>query len=728
MSSLIVEICEIKNLKKHPNADKLALAECKGWQVIVGLNQYQENDRVVFIPPDCVIPDNLIEKYELAYLKHNGRTGTVKLRGEMSNGLVLEVPAGKWKLGDNVADAMEITKWEPPQSVYSGGVKQTSKKKLNPDFDRYTEIENIKNFNSVFKDGDEVIITEKIHGCLEKKTKILLTDGSSKTIGEIVDKKIEAFCLGKDSNGNLVPSKITNWFDNGKTKEWLNIQYARRGFETQGNSFGSLKCTPDHKIYSLTCNGYIEAKYLKKSDKILISKKILDLSFIQKSILTGIMLGDGSYGLNNEKSASVSFSHKKSHEKYIDYTLKCLGSIAGNKQSEYTSGYGTRMCKARTVSSHLIYKEFNKWFNENNNKIVPNNIELNPISLAFWYMDDGSISHTELQKDRALFAVCGFDEASIDNLVKAFDIQLGIKAEKYISDSYWRIRLNAKEADKLFKLIAPYICAPMAYKLPNSFRQNTLWYPRPAEEEAKYYNITEEKEIISVKPIKNLKNVNTTKYDIETETHNYFANEILVHNCNARYGLLEISLGGNVPLISKISAWWKKNILKQKYEFVYGSHNVQITGHTSRMSFYGDDVWGTIGKRYDIKSKLLPGMIIYGEIYGEGIQDLTYGIKGTDFAVFDIKEDEKYLDWERVEEYCEMLDLKTVPVLYQGDFSEIILDKCTGGDESVLFPTQVREGCVVKPLHEENNPQIGRKVLKSINPEYLLRKNGTEFK
>jgi RNA ligase (TIGR02306 family) len=89
MSSLIVEVCKIDEVIKHSNADKLSIATVKGWNCIIGLDQYKVGDTVVFIPPDCIIPNDLIEKYELVYLRNGGRTGTLKLRGYISQGLIL---------------------------------------------------------------------------------------------------------------------------------------------------------------------------------------------------------------------------------------------------------------------------------------------------------------------------------------------------------------------------------------------------------------------------------------------------------------------------------------------------------------------------------------------------------------------------------------------------------------------------------------------------------------
>lgn len=198
MSSLIVEVSKIEEIKKHPNADKLDLAIVKGWQCIVGRGQHISGELVVFCPPDSIIPDNLIEKYKLEFLKKNGKVGTIKLRGEVSQGLILEIPkplGSSWKEGLDVSTILGIRKWESPERPVQGKketikdywlkyregkmslrrlikksfyyIKEnyfTPKRRRNPLFSEYTDIENIKNFNKIFEEGEEVVITEKIHG------------------------------------------------------------------------------------------------------------------------------------------------------------------------------------------------------------------------------------------------------------------------------------------------------------------------------------------------------------------------------------------------------------------------------------------------------------------------------------------------------------------------------------------------------------------------------------
>ena len=390
MSKLIIEVCKVEKVEKHPNADKLSIVTIKGWNCIVGLDQYKAGDLCIYCPPDSIIPNNLIEKHNLEFLKKNGKVGIVKLRKIVSQGLILDIndlPANvKAKEGLNVADILGIKKWEPPEPGFQAGKKKEKisdyfmmlvrreitvrrfasktvgiikdrifkkKRKLNPLFDVYTDIENIKNYQNVFQDGEDVIITEKIHGT------------------------------------------------------------------------------------------------------------------------------------------------------------------------------------------------------------------------------------------------------------------------------------------------------------------------------------------------------------------------------NVRYG--------HLPKV-------KKSLFnKDSHEFCYGSHKVQICGNRGKNCFYGEDVYGKIAEKLQIADKLPENIVLYGEIFGKGIQDLTYGLSDIGIRFFDAKDTKtrKYLDFNDFYKLINELDpvgdtFIAVPLLYRGSYSTEIVKKCTEG-KSVIYSDQMREGCVIKPIKEQY-VHMGRKILKSINEEYLLRKNGTEFK
>lgn len=166
MSSLIVQVVRIPELERHPNADTLQICRVRGWQCLVKEGQFQPGDLAVYVPIDSILPPELIEKHGLTYLSKGERVKAVKLRKVLSEGLLLSLPEGvNWREGQEVGNLLGIKKWEPPvrQQQANFGVSK-SHLRPNPYFRRYCDPENIKNFPGVFAEGEEVIITEKIHG------------------------------------------------------------------------------------------------------------------------------------------------------------------------------------------------------------------------------------------------------------------------------------------------------------------------------------------------------------------------------------------------------------------------------------------------------------------------------------------------------------------------------------------------------------------------------------
>lgn len=128
---------------------------------------------------------------------------------------------------------------------------------------------------------------------------------------------------------------------------------------------------------------------------------------------------------------------------------------------------------------------------------------------------------------------------------------------------------------------------------------------------------------------------------------------------------------------------------------------------------------------------------VLGEVFGAGVQDLGYGhnakqAQGHGFRVFDVYVGRpgqgRYLDDGELDVWCAKYEVPRVPVLYRGPFSQEALETWTSGKESVSSQgLHTREGVVVRPAKERRDDILGRVQLKSIAPEYLLRKNATEY-
>jgi RNA ligase (TIGR02306 family) len=119
---------------------------------------------------------------------------------------------------------------------------------------------------------------------------------------------------------------------------------------------------------------------------------------------------------------------------------------------------------------------------------------------------------------------------------------------------------------------------------------------------------------------------------------------------------------------------------------------------------------------------------IWGEVFGQGVQDLHYGTKAPEFAVFDILIGERWLTDAELEQACVHLGVRKVPLAYKGPFDLTALEAVRDG-ATLLGGANIREGIVVRSENLLPHPVHGRRIAKMISPDYLVRKakNATEF-
>jgi RNA ligase (TIGR02306 family) len=154
----------------------------------------------------------------------------------------------------------------------------------------------------------------------------------------------------------------------------------------------------------------------------------------------------------------------------------------------------------------------------------------------------------------------------------------------------------------------------------------------------------------------------------------------------------------------------------------------------SRTKFRKESVWNRMAEKYELERILStrPGLVLYGEVYGSGIQDLTYGLKDEQrVAFFDVYDSRtgKWYDVEQFATFCEVHDLPTCPVLYEGPYDPEKMFGLAEGPTLLGWPigdgvekAHVREGIVIKPTKERWSQDIGRAFLKLVGEGYLLRK------
>ena len=208
-------VCQIKNLRNHPNGDNLYLGECFGNTVAVSRNGYIPGMTGVYFPTDGQLSTEFCQVNNLLRLRdENGHSipgggymdpdkrnvTAIKLRGEKSDGLFLPLScldycfedgaAAHLKIGDtiDVVNGHDIcTKYIPRRSKRVGRPtdgNRTRKKRvpLAPLFVEHADTEQLAYNLGAFRSGDEVEITLKMHGTSQRTGFLPVFSGFRRTI------------------------------------------------------------------------------------------------------------------------------------------------------------------------------------------------------------------------------------------------------------------------------------------------------------------------------------------------------------------------------------------------------------------------------------------------------------------------------------------------------------------------------------------------------------------
>lgn len=112
---------QIVNILPHPNADRLDLGMIRGYQVVVGKEQFYEGETVLYIHPDSCLPKN--QNWAEPYLRYvTKRVKAVKLRGEWSEGLCIKLTDLEktiletltLSMGEELGELLGVTHYEAP--------------------------------------------------------------------------------------------------------------------------------------------------------------------------------------------------------------------------------------------------------------------------------------------------------------------------------------------------------------------------------------------------------------------------------------------------------------------------------------------------------------------------------------------------------------------------------------------------------------------------------------
>ncbi len=129
-------------------------------------------------------------------------------------------------------------------------------------------------------------------------------------------------------------------------------------------------------------------------------------------------------------------------------------------------------------------------------------------------------------------------------------------------------------------------------------------------------------------------------------------------------------------------------------------------------------------KLAETRARLGFDLAFQAEIIGPGIQKNKYALKEPRLYFFNVVD----LSSRRLLDHAQMLELLTsLSLLSVPQLGTITLDHSVDQlielsiGQSVLNPQSPREGIVLRPLKDEDDPDMGRLSFKAINPKFLLK-------
>ena len=372
-------------------------------------------------------------------------------------------------------------------------------------------------------------LREKIgvmYGCFQYSARVVLADGSTEKIGKIVNQKMPVEVLSYDAkSGAVVPKRVVNWFDNGRTEEFLQITVAK----PMKNGRAQLACTPNHLIR--TPGGWTEAGKLRVGDRVLEALPHY-LSEFQMTALRGTLMGDGALSPTRSGfGARLRYSHCVAQTEYADWKASLFANVSSSRyvRNDGVVTYDFKPLPELAETRRNVYVDGKKVLDDDYLK------SLSPLSLALWYMDDANFivrskgvqARTDGLTGRVTICVEAMEERTRERLVAYLADTWGIQSTLKESGSAEKAILvftNAESA-KLQALIAPYVHPSMEYKLLPRFRG--LFNVEPVFVPTSYQLMAMPVTDVRVKP----QTRSTHRFDIEVEdSHNYLVDGVVVHN------------------------------------------------------------------------------------------------------------------------------------------------------------------------------------------------------
>lgn len=361
--------------------------------------------------------------------------------------------------------------------------------------------------------------------CLRGDVKISFVDGTSATMKEIVDNKIDKEVWSyNESTGKLEPSKIVGWFNNGKAedagKKWIHI----RALSKNRNGVSAITATNDHKIF-VKDKGWINAESIVVGDE-LISSRIDNFDGSAREFISAALCFDA-HVESPHRTASVCLEDNND-PLYVQWKIEKL-----SKHLDFNKTYLKTKFGVYEKYRSKFTAEISELAKQARNPILTFKNGMTPLQLAIAVMDDGNLSAKNEGRKEQRYSISfkrfKGDEDALSEIGDIFYKSFGLTYSINVGEGL--VRFDASCTKKIAEIICKFVPECMGRKLPLDYQNKYVDFELSAPANkvvVEYAPVTEVRE--------GGKKASTFMYDIEVEkNHNFMAgsvqNGFIVHNC-----------------------------------------------------------------------------------------------------------------------------------------------------------------------------------------------------
>lgn len=190
-----------------------------------------------------------------------------------------------------------------------------------------------------------------------------------------------------------------------------------------------------------------------------------------KSIITGVLLGDGHLETQNGRTWRLKIEQSIKKKKYVDWLYEKLRDFVSTPPKKKRKKIGEKIYLNYGFST--VYcgnlRFFGQQFYSAGKKRIPKIIKrlLTPLALAVWFMDDGSKKSN--RHYGFIFHTLDFPKSQLKLLQKALKENYGIESRIHCQRKYTKVRyrlyIPGREREKFLKVIKPYLLPLFWYKV-----------------------------------------------------------------------------------------------------------------------------------------------------------------------------------------------------------------------------------------------------------------------